>query len=93
MNYTKRLSLFLVLLLSVVAVYAGGIKNAQDLSALVQETQWCTKSLASTHLEQGDFYVFVDNFLVLWRFLGSENNGFCFALLRQDNKTTSQRDN
>jgi len=37
------------------------IKNAQDLSALVQETQWCTKSLASTHLEQGDFYVFVDN--------------------------------
>jgi hypothetical protein len=37
------------------------IKNAQDLSALVQETQWCTKRLASTHLEQGDFYVFVDN--------------------------------
>ena len=33
MNYIKRLSLFLVLLLSVVAVYAGGIKNAQDLMA------------------------------------------------------------
>ena len=35
MNYIKRLSLFLVLLLSVVAVYAGGIKNAQDLVAFV----------------------------------------------------------
>ena len=35
MNYTKRLSLFLVLLLSVVAVYAGGIKSAQDLMAFV----------------------------------------------------------
>ena len=33
MNYTKRLSLFFVLLLSVVAVYAGGIKNATDLVA------------------------------------------------------------
>ena len=33
MNYIKRLSLFLVLLLSVVAVYAGGIKNVQDLMA------------------------------------------------------------
>ena len=33
MNYIKRLSLFLVLLLSVIAVYAGGIKNAQDLMA------------------------------------------------------------
>ena len=35
MNYIKRLSLFLVLLLSVVAVYAGGIKDAQDLMAFV----------------------------------------------------------
>ena len=33
MNYIKRLSLSLVLLLSVVAVYAGGIKNATDFVA------------------------------------------------------------
>ncbi len=33
MNNMKRLSLFLILLLSVVAVYAGGIKNAQELVA------------------------------------------------------------
>lgn len=37
------------------------IKNAQNLASLVQSTPWCTKSLASTHLSQGDFYVFVDN--------------------------------
>ena len=35
MNYIKRLSLAFVLLLSVVAVYAGGIKNATDLVAFV----------------------------------------------------------
>ena len=35
MNYIKRLSLLLVLLLTVVSVYAGGIKNAQDLMAFV----------------------------------------------------------
>ncbi len=35
MNKFKRLSLLLVLLFSVVAVYAGGIKNAQDLMAFV----------------------------------------------------------
>ncbi len=35
MNYIKRLSLSLILLLSVVAVYAGGIKNAQELMAFV----------------------------------------------------------
>ena len=35
MNYIKRLSLFLVLLLSVVAVYAGGIKNAQEMMTFV----------------------------------------------------------
>ena len=33
MNNIKRLSLLFVLLLSVIAVYAGGIKNAQDLMA------------------------------------------------------------
>ena len=33
MNYLKRFSLAVVLLLSVVAVYAGGIKNATDLVA------------------------------------------------------------
>ena len=37
------------------------IKNAQELAALVQDTPWCTKNLASSQLEQGDFYVFVDN--------------------------------
>ena len=37
------------------------IKNAQDLSALVQDTPWCTKTLASVQLEHGDFYVFVDS--------------------------------
>jgi len=37
------------------------IKNAQDLSSLVQDTPWCTKTLASVQLEHGDFYVFVDN--------------------------------
>ena len=35
MNYFKRISLALVLLLSVVAVYAGGIKDAKDLVAFV----------------------------------------------------------
>ena len=37
------------------------IQNAQPLSALVQDTPWCTKQLASSQLEQGDFFVFVDN--------------------------------
>ena len=35
--------------------------NVQKLSSLVQCTQWCTKNLASSHLEEGDFYVFIDN--------------------------------
>ena len=35
MNYLKRISLALILLLSVVAVYAGGIKDAKDLVAFV----------------------------------------------------------
>ncbi len=37
------------------------LKNAQELSSLVKDTPWCTKTLASTQLAQGDFYVFVDN--------------------------------
>ena len=37
------------------------IKNAQELSSLVKDTPWCTKTLASSQLAQGDFYVFVDN--------------------------------
>lgn len=37
------------------------IKNAQELSSLVKDTPWCTKSLASSQLSEGDFYVFVDN--------------------------------
>ena len=36
-------------------------ENVIKLKTLVQDTQWCTKTLASTQLEQGDFYVFVDN--------------------------------
>ena len=35
MNYIKRLSIFAILLLSVIAVYAGGIKDAQQLVAFV----------------------------------------------------------
>lgn len=37
------------------------MQNAQNLAALVQNTPWCTKELASNQLKQGDFYVFVDN--------------------------------
>ena len=37
------------------------IENAKRLSALVQNTPWCTKQLASSQLEDGDFFVFVDN--------------------------------
>ena len=37
------------------------IENSKKLSSLVQGTPWCTKTLASSHLKQGDFYVFVDN--------------------------------
>ncbi len=37
------------------------IENAKKLSALVQGTPWCTKTLASIQLANGDFYVFVDN--------------------------------
>ena len=36
-------------------------ENVIKLKTLVQDTSWCTKTLASTQLEQGDFYVFVDN--------------------------------
>ena len=39
----------------------GFNKNASDLSALVQDTPWCTKTMAYSQLEEGDFYVFVDN--------------------------------
>ena len=35
--------------------------NVERLKALVSNTPWCTATLASTHLKQGDFYVFVDN--------------------------------
>ena len=37
------------------------IENAQQLASLVQDTPWCTKTLAATQLEQGDFFVFIDN--------------------------------
>ena len=33
--------------------------NVQELATLVQNTQWCTKTLAGTQLAHGDFYVFV----------------------------------
>lgn len=36
-------------------------ENVLKLKTLVQDTPWCTKTLASSHLEQGDFYVFIDN--------------------------------
>ncbi len=35
MNYIKRFSLLFVLLLSIISVYAGGIKNAQEMMAFV----------------------------------------------------------
>ena len=40
---------------------ANFAQNAQNLATLVRETPWCTKTLASSQLESGDFYVFVDN--------------------------------
>ena len=37
------------------------LKNAEKLAALVKDTPWCTKTLASSQLAEGDFYVFVDD--------------------------------
>lgn len=37
------------------------LNNASKLSAIVQNTPWCTKQLAASQLENGDFFVFVDN--------------------------------
>ncbi len=37
------------------------LKNAQKLSAMVVDTPWCTKEQATSHLVEGDFYLFVDN--------------------------------
>ena len=37
------------------------LKNSERLATLVKDTPWCTKSLASSQLAQGDFFVFVDN--------------------------------
>ena len=37
------------------------LKNAEKLASLVKDTPWCTKTLASTQLAEGDFFVFVDN--------------------------------
>ena len=37
------------------------IENATELAALVQRTPWCTKTLAFQQLNEGDFFVFVDN--------------------------------
>lgn len=36
------------------------LNNATKLSSLVQNTPWCTKQLAVSQLEAGDFFVFVD---------------------------------
>ena len=36
-------------------------ENVNKLKALVANTNWCTKNIASGHLSTGDFYVFVDN--------------------------------
>ena len=35
--------------------------NVSRLKTLVADTNWCTSTLASQHLSEGDFYVFVDN--------------------------------
>ena len=35
-------------------------ENVKRLTALVQGTPWCTKTLAGQQLNEGDFYVFVD---------------------------------
>ena len=37
------------------------LKNAEKLASLVKDTPWCTKTLASSQLADGDFFVFVDN--------------------------------
>ena len=37
------------------------IENSKELASLVKDTPWCTKTLASEQLSQGDFYVFIDN--------------------------------
>ena len=37
------------------------LKNAEELAALVKDTPWCTKTLASSQLADGDFFVFIDN--------------------------------
>lgn len=37
------------------------VENVVRLKTLVQDTPWCTKNLASVQLDQGDFFVFVDN--------------------------------
>ena len=34
-------------------------KESDKLSALVQETPWCTKTMAASQLKNGDFYVYV----------------------------------
>lgn len=36
------------------------IRNSKKLASLVQETSWCTKTLATAQLSNGDFYLFVD---------------------------------
>jgi hypothetical protein len=37
-------------------------KNAKELSQLVQNTYWCTKTNAKSQLDDGDFYVYVTKF-------------------------------
>ena len=37
------------------------IENSKKLASLVSGTPWCTKTLASSQLAEGDFYVFVDH--------------------------------
>jgi len=38
----------------------GYIENGNKLAAMVKNTPWCTKEQACHHLENGDFYLFVD---------------------------------
>jgi len=37
-------------------------KDSQDLGNLIRDTPWCTRKYPDRQLEEGDFYVFVDNY-------------------------------
>ena len=37
------------------------MEHVQELQSLVKDTPWCTKTMASVQLSEGDFYVFLGN--------------------------------